>query len=68
MFEEEKKSNLLVCFSSSLEVLDDAFSTGTGLERAGIVGPVRCLWTLGSSRKTRNKKNRRGLSRCLSDA
>ena len=45
--------------------IDDAFSTRTGLERAGIAWPVRCLWTLGSSVKTRNKRYRRGLARCL---
>ena len=45
-----------------------SFSTGTGLEHAGIVGPVRWLWTLDSSAKTRNKEDRWGLVRCLSDA
>ena len=44
------------------------FSTETGLERVEIVGPVRWLWTLDSSAKTRNKEDRRGLARCLSDA
>ena len=38
-------------------LIDDAFSTGTRLERAGIAGPVRCLWMLGSSAKIRNKKD-----------
>ena len=47
---------------------DDAFSIGTGLELAGIARPVRCLWTSGSSAKSRTKKDRRGLARCLSDA
>ena len=47
---------------------DDAFSIETGLERDGIAGPVRCLWTLGSSTKTRNIKDQRGLACCLSDA
>ena len=28
---------------------DDVFSIGTRLEHARIVGPIRCLWTLGSS-------------------
>ena len=37
--------------------IDDAFSTGTGLKRAGIARSVRCPWTLGSSAKTRNKKD-----------
>ena len=49
---------------------DDAFSTGTGLERAGIAGPVRCLWTLDIFVKTRNKKGSAGAHplplRCLS--
>ena len=36
------------------------FSTGTGLERVGIIGPVRWLWTLDSSAKTRTKEDRRG--------
>ena len=44
------------------------FSTGTGLERVGIAGPVHWIWALDSSTKTRNKKDRRGLARCLSDA
>ena len=43
---------------------DDAFSTGTGLELARIARPIRCLWMLGSSAKTRYKKDRRGLN-CL---
>ena len=47
---------------------DDAFSTGIGLERAGFDGPVRWLWVLDSSAKTRNKKDRRGLARCRFDA
>ena len=51
-----------------LIILDDAFSTGTWLERAGIARPVRCLWMLGSSIKTRNKKDRWGRIRCLSNA
>ena len=41
-------------------IIDDAFSIGTGLERAKIIGPVCCLWTSGSSAKKRNKKDRRG--------
>ena len=44
------------------------FSTGTGLERVGIAGPIRWLWTLDSSAKTINKEDQRGLARCLSDA
>ena len=36
--------------------IDDAFSTGIGLERDGFAGPVRWLWALDSSAKTRNKK------------
>ena len=51
-----------------LLVYDDAFSTGTGLERVGFAGPVCWLWALESSAKTRNKKDRRGLARCHSDA
>ena len=47
---------------------DDAFSIGTGLERVGIARPVRWLWMLDSSAKTRNKEDRRGLAHCLSDA
>ena len=47
---------------------DDAFSTETGLERAGFARPVSLLWTLDSSAKIRNKKDQRGLARCLSDA
>ena len=35
---------------------DDDFSIGTGIERAGLAGPVRRLWTSGSSVKTRNRK------------
>ena len=46
---------------------DDAFSTGTGIERAGFAGPVSLLWALDSSAKTRNKKDRRGLARYRSD-
>ena len=41
-------------------IIDDAFSTGTGLERAGFAGPVRWLWALDSSAKTRNKKDSGG--------
>ena len=48
--------------------LDNAFSTGTGLECAGFAGPVRWLWALDSSAKTRNKNDRWGLTRCRSDA
>ena len=47
---------------------DDAFSTGTGLERAGFAGPVLWLWALDSFAKSRNKKDRRGLAQCRSDA
>ena len=36
--------------------IDDAFLTETGLECTGIVGPTGCLWTLGFSAKTRNKR------------
>ena len=36
--------------------IDDAFSTGTRLEHAGITILVRCLLTLGSSAKKRNKR------------
>ena len=42
-------------------VFDDAFSTGNGLERARFAGPVRWLWALDSSAKTRNKKISGGL-------
>ena len=38
------------------------FSTGTGLERAGIARLIRWLWMLDSSAKTRNQK---GLARAL---
>ena len=38
-------------------ILDDAFSTETGVELGGIVGPVRCLWMSDSSAKIRNKKD-----------
>ena len=41
---------------------DDVFSIGIGLECAGILGPIRWLWTLGSSTKTRNKRDRQDLS------
>ena len=51
-----------------LFIFDDAFSIGTGLECAGFAGPVRWLWALSSSAKTRNKKDRWGLARCRSDA
>ena len=47
---------------------DDAFSTGTRLERVGIAGPVRWLKALHSPKKTRNEKDRLGLARCRSDA
>ena len=47
---------------------DDVFSIGTGLERDEIAGTVHCLWTSGLSAKMRNKKDRRGLARSLSDA
>ena len=40
--------------------IDDAFSTGTGLERIGIAGPIRWLKTSGSSSKTRTKRFRGG--------
>ena len=46
----------------------DIFSTEIGLERARFAGPVRWLLALDSSAKTRNKKDRRGLARCRSDA
>ena len=52
------------------------FSTGTGLEHVGIVGPNlessldlyagSGHWT--PLQKARNKGDRRGLARCLSDA
>ena len=55
--------------SPTLEV-DDAFSTGTGLESVGFAGPVRRLWALDSFAKTRNKKGSAGVRplplRCLS--
>ena len=41
-------------------IIDDAFSTGTRLESAGIARSVHCLWKSGSSAKTRNKKDRGG--------
>ena len=50
--------------------IDDAFSTGTGLELAGFSGPVHRLWTSSSFAKTRNKKGSAGARllplRCLS--
>ena len=55
--------------SPTLEI-DDAFSTGTGLESAGFAGPVCRLWALNSFVKTRNKKGSTGVRplplRCLS--
>ena len=36
--------------------VDDAFSIGTGLERAGIAEPVHWLWMLGSSAKQETKR------------
>ena len=36
------------------------FLTGTGLEHAGIAGPVHFLWMSGSPAKIRNNKDRRG--------
>ena len=36
-------------------LVDDAFSTGTGLERSGIVGSVGYFWMSGSSAEIRNK-------------
>ena len=44
------------------------FQPELGLEHAGFAGPVRWLWALDSSTKTRNKKDRCGLARCRSDA
>ena len=48
------------------------FSTGTGLERVGIVGPARWIWTLRSpakSNKQRGSAGARPLSlRCLSQS
>ena len=64
---EDSKINFEGSIASRGMVTDDAFSTGTRLERAGIAGPVRCLWTSCSSAKTR-KNDRRGLVRCLFDA
>ena len=48
------------CLCVVLFVGDDAFSTGTGLERAGLAGPVHRFWTSGSSAKTRNIKGSAG--------
>ena len=49
---------------------DDAFSIGTGLERAGLAGLVCRFWTSGSSAKIRNRKGSAGARplplRCLS--
>ena len=39
---------------------DNVFSIETVMERAGIARSVRCLWTLSSSAKIRNKKDWRG--------
>ena len=51
-------------------MVDDAFSTRNRLERAKIARPVRWLWALDSSAKTRDKKGSAGASplplRCLS--
>ena len=47
---------------------DDTFSIEIGLELTEIAGLVRCLWMSDSSAKIRNKKDRRGFVRCLSDA
>ena len=44
------------------------FSTRIGLERVGIVGPVRWLWTLDSSTKIRKKEDQRGLAHYRFDA
>ena len=63
---QRKKTHVVE--EKALKVNDDAFSTGTGLEHARIAGPVICLWMSSSSAKTRNKKDRRGLACCLSDA
>ena len=41
--------SLIVC-------TDDAFSTETGLERAGIAGPVHCLWNVGLLCKNKKQK------------
>ena len=41
-------------------LFDDAFSIGTGLERAGFAGLVHRLWMSGSSAKTRNRKGSAG--------
>ena len=56
--------------------IDDAFFNRTGLERVEIVGlelELSLGWSVGSRRwtplqKARNKEDRRGLARCLSDA
>ena len=55
-------------FDTSIFYYDDAFSTGIEIECAGFAGLVRWLWALDSSAKTRNKKDRRGVARCRSDA
>ena len=51
-----------------LIIYDNAFSTEIGLEFAVIAGSVHCLLMSDSSAKIRNKKDRRGFVRCLSDA
>ena len=42
-------------------IIDDVFSTGTGLERAGFAGPIRWLWALDSSAKKETKRIGGGL-------
>ena len=56
------------CRSHRWHQTDDIFSIGIGLERVGFAGEIRCLWTLDSFAKTRNKNDRRGLARCFFDA
>ena len=65
-FHDDIMDSFDYCFGGLLT--NDAFSIGIGLERAGFTGPIRLLHTLDSSAKTRNKKDRRGLACCISDA
>ena len=56
------------CRSHRRRQTNDAFSIGTGLEHAGIAGPVLWLWMSGSSTKQETKRIGGGSPFCISDA
>ena len=58
---ENEQGIYVSAYAASCDVSNDnAFLTGTRLERVGFDGPVCSLWALDSSSKTRNQKDRRG--------